>query len=158
MRSSSPIPLDDDPVLPGRELRPIGAADDLRPTIPEPPPVRLAVVRDVTLPMRAGLEHKVEPFYVRLLRFRRLPDPAGGLAFEAENHDLHFRVTELSPARPDVRPLGVLTPFFNDIASELDAAKYEYDLVRGLVAGDDALLLQDPAGNWLAVAPLREVR
>ena len=120
--------------------------------------MRLLVVRDVTLPMRAGLEHRVVPFYVDLLRFRRLAGEAGGVAFEAENFDLHFRVTELSPERPDVRPLGVLTPFFNDIVSELDAMKYEYDLVRGLVAGDDAVLLQDPAGNWLAVAPLREVR
>ena len=156
MRSSSPIPLDGDPTPPGRDLRPIGAADDLRPLIPEPPPVRLAAVRDVTLPMRAGLEHKIEPFYVNLLRFRRRPGAEP--VYEAENHDLHLRVTELGPERPDVRPLGVQTPFFNEIVSDLDAMRYEYDLVRGLVAGDDAVLLQDPAGNWLAVAPLREVR
>ena len=158
MRSDAPIPLDDEPAVPNRPVRPIGAADDLRPLIPEPPPVRLAAVRDVTLPMRAGLEHKVVPFYVGLLRFRRLPDGAGGVAFEAERHALHFCVSELSPERDAVRPLGVLTPFFNDIVSELDAIKYDYELVRGLVAGDDAVLLQDPAGNWLAVAPLREVR
>ena len=141
----------------GPSIRPLGAADDLRPHLPEPPPVRLVAVSDVTLPMRAGLEHRIVPFYVDLLGFRRRQDH-DELAFESDTFDLRFRVTELSPTRDDVRPIGVLSPRFNDIVEELDAMRYPYEAVRGLVAGHDGLLMQDPAGNWVALSPLREIR
>ena len=160
MAPAAPIPLEETSAAVGRELRPIGAAGDARPRVPEPPPVALVSVTDVRLASVAGREHLLDRFYVDLLRFERDHDAGGpfDLVYKAENHDLRFRIVETPPARDDCRPLGVLTPLFREIVEQLETMRYPFDRVRGLVAGEDALLLQDPAGNWLAVAAMREVR
>ena len=131
------------------------ARNDTRPTLPEPPPVMLVSVGDVTLDAPAGAEAKLDDFYVRLLAFER---DADGLAFHAEKYAIRFRVVAEPEPRDDRRPLGIVTPRFDEIVEMLEHERIPYDRVRGLVAGEDGLLLRDPAGNWLAVGDLQTLR
>ncbi|HEX8914051.1 MAG TPA: hypothetical protein VF796_17010 [Humisphaera sp.] len=48
---------------------------DRRPTLPEPPPVRLVAVADVVLVCPPGVEREMDAFYVGLLRFEREDEP-----------------------------------------------------------------------------------
>jgi len=137
--------------------------DDRRPRLPEPPPVSLESVQDVTLPTVAGLEPALDAFYRDLLRFERVPAPAGadpavGPVYRAENHELRFVVQEVPTEREGRRPIGIVTPFLTEIIEYLETEGIEHELVRGLVAGTDGGRLQDPAGNWVALVPLREIR
>lgn len=135
------------------------AADDGRPHIPEPPPVSLVSIRDITLPMVAGLETRLDAFYAGILRFCRAAAGVGeGPVYEAENHDLRFYVLEKPPEREECRPIGIITPHLGEILEILEARRIEHEYVRGLVAGQDGVLLRDPAGNWVALLPLREIR
>lgn len=135
------------------------AADDTRPPIPEPPPVALVSIRDITLPMVAGLEPQLDLFYERILGFRRLPhEPEAGPVYQAENHDLRFYVLEKPPERDECRPIGIVTQHLGEILETLETRRIDHEYVRGLVAGQDGILLRDPAGNWVALLPLREIR
>src|SRR5690606_29224695 len=101
--------------------------------------------------------------YRDLLRFERVPAPAGadpavGPVYRAENHELRFVVQEVPTEREGRRPIGIVTPFLSEIIEYLETEGIEHELVRGLVAGTDGALLQEPAGNWVALVPLREVR
>ena len=133
------------------------AESDRRPTLPEPPPVRLASVGDVTLPTVAGRETLLDAFYVGLLRFRRI-EAEEFPAYEAERHALRFRVVETPPDRDEVRPIGIESPFYREIVGELQRRRADFEVVRGLSAGGDAILMRDPAGNWVAVGEYAEVR
>lgn len=138
------------------DLAAAARADD-RPTLPEPPPVRVVALRDVVLPAVAGLHDKLAGFYIGLLRFRRSSDDP--LSFEAENVTLRFNlVVDFPLERDHTRPLGVQVPHYHEVLEHLEASKSDFEVVRGLVAGNDAILLRDPAGNWIAVGELREVR
>lgn len=132
--------------------------DDLRPHMPEPPAVSLVSIRDVTLPMVAGLESQLDPLYIDILRFRRGQSEDGSPVYHAENHDLRFYVLEKPPAREECRPIGIVTPHLADITETLATLRIEHEYVRGLVAGQDGVLMRDPAGNWMALLPLREIR
>ncbi len=137
------------------------ARGDARPKMPEPPPVRLMSVRDVRLPMVAGLERAMDGFYRDLLRFERVEvgaDRGEGPVYRAENHDLRLDVVEVPPEDQVSRPLGVISPHYGEILEWLAEARIEFERVRGLSAGDDGVLLQDPSGNWVALSPLREFR
>jgi len=129
------------------------ARADRRPTLPEPPPVRVEAVRDVRLPCVAGLEVRLDAFYGGLLRMVR--EPTEFPAYQAENVAVRFEVVEVPPERDGTRPTMVRVQFFNELVERLQADKVEFELVRGLVAGDEGVLLRDPAGNWVAVASWR---
>ena len=135
--------------------------EDPRLKMPEPPPVCLVSVRDVCLPVVAGLETALDAFYRDLLGLERVEasaDIGRGPIYRAENHDLCFDVIEKPPERQGCRPLGIVTPFFARIVEQFEEMKLDYEPVHGLVAGEDGILLQDPTGNWIALAPLREFR
>lgn len=136
--------------------------EDSRPKLPEPPPVSLVAVQDVRLPMVAGLETALDGFYRDLLRFERVEvrsdEPEVGPIYRAENHDLCFFVTEAPDDRQGCRPLGILTRHCSQIVERLDEQKVEYEIVRGIFAGTEELLMKDPAGNWIALMPQREFR
>lgn len=145
-------------LVPARAAALEASRDDPRATMPEPPAVSLVSVRDVRLPMVAGLESRMDAFYAGLLRFERVgPQPGDeGPVYRAENHDVRFAIVEVPGEREGCRPIGIVTPFFGEIVERLSADKIELEIIRGLVAGADGLLVQDPAGNWLALAPLRK--
>ncbi|MGD0770768.1 MAG: hypothetical protein ABSB42_21510 [Tepidisphaeraceae bacterium] len=135
------------------------AGEDRRPKLEEPPPVRLVSVEDCQLWVPAGLERQLDEFYAGLLNFERqdLERDEGGheLIYRAENFRLRIEVLERPLPREDFRPLGVVVPSLNDLARRLAEAKIEYERQRGLVPGQDNLLLYDPAGNSVMIGEYR---
>lgn len=136
--------------------------EDSRPKMPEPPPVSLVAVQSVRLPVVAGLEHELDTFYRDQLRFERVDvrtdDVEAGPVYRAENHDVCFFVVETPDDRQGCRPLGIITPHYSEIVERLDEQKAEYEIVRGIFAGTEELIMRDPAGNWIALIPLRDFR
>jgi hypothetical protein len=132
----------------GIDFKPI---KDTRPTLPEPPPVRLVAIEDVHAPAAAGVEKALDAFYVGLLKFVREGSDTGHITYKSENWRLRFDVREPPVVREDFRPLGIDVPSLILLERELIAREIEYHRQKGLVAGQDTLLLQDPAGNWLQI-------
>ncbi len=130
-------------------------AEDPRPKIEEPPPVRLLSVDDCYLWSPAGLEPQLDQFYAGLLRFQREETPASDgdheLVYRTENFRLRIEVLERPINRDDFRPLGVIVPSLADLGQRLADAKIEYEHQRGLLAGQENFLLTDPAGNPVIV-------
>lgn len=132
---------------------------DPRRRIEEPPPVRLAAVDDCYLWAPAGLERQLNEFYVGLLGFEReeLPVGEGGheLVYRAENFRVRIEILERPLAREDYRPLGIVVASLADLAPRLSEADVEFERQRGLMPGQDNLLLVDPAGNPVIVGESR---
>ena len=131
---------------------------DRRRFVPEPPPVRLVAVRDVHRFAPAGAEVELDRFYRDLLRFERESTPDHYPAYRAERHRVVFDVVEPPVRRDDLRPVGVEIPHFFDVETYLIENDLPHERVTKLVAGQDGLLLKDPAGNWVALLHLREFR
>jgi hypothetical protein len=137
----------------------VDAAEDRRPKLEEPPPVRLVSIDDCQLWVPAGLERQLDEFYAGLLNFERQgPERDEGryeLIYRAENFRLRIEVLERPLPREDFRPLAVVVPSLNDLAQRLAEARIEYERQRGLVPGQDNLLLNDPAGNSVMIGECR---
>lgn len=138
---------------------------DRRPRIPEPLPVKLVAVADVTLLAPAGVEEQLDALYVKLLGFEKQPPepatsgrPVPDLVYRAENFLLRFEIRE-GPVieRDTLRPQQVEVPSLIDAEHKLVDAEIEYTRQRGLVAGQESLLLADPAGNWIEVVQYKPV-
>src|SRR5438309_105753 len=119
---------------------------DRRPHLPPPPPVSLVVVEDARLPAMAGLERQLDDFYVNLLEFER-DEKSEPLVYKAENFRLSFDLVEGPVPRDDMRMLGVIVRSLADAMRKLTEAEIEFQRERGLIAGEERLLLLDPAGN-----------
>ena len=129
---------------------------DRRPRVPEPLPVRLATVADARLPAAAGLERRLDAFYAGLLGFERRDD-GESLAYRADNFSLHFDTLEPPLSRQDMRPLGIEVPSLADMEAKLIEAELEYSRQRGLLPGEEMIVMLDPAGNWLEITDRRSV-
>jgi hypothetical protein len=138
---------------PGSNLPPPVA--DKRPLVPEPLPVRLITVDDATLVASAGLEVQLDAFYVGLLKFER--EPGQDLIYHAENFRLLFEVVETLPDRESLRPLMIEVPRVSEIEHGLIDRKIDYTRQRGFSPGEERLVLQDPAGNWVEVVECRQI-
>lgn len=151
-----PIELEPDPD-PERDFSP---QPDRRPRMPEPLPVRLIAVDDVTLLALDGDEEALDDFYVALLQFEKLgpetlePQPA----YRAENFLLRFE-HGLPPvlARDSLRLQGIEVESLADTELKLIERELEYERQRGLQPGREVLVLRDPAGNWIEIVESREV-
>jgi hypothetical protein len=130
------------------------AEADRRPTLPEPPPVRVEAVADVRLPMSAGLEVLLDAFYTELLPMVRREGEFP--AYDGERFGIVFEVIETRPERQEVRPTVLRVKGFDTFVSTLQERRIEFERLRGVHAGEDAVLLQDPAGNWLEVGAWRD--
>jgi hypothetical protein len=119
-----------------------------------PPPVSLVAVEDVRLPATAGLERELVRFYVGLLQLER-DERREGLVLRAENVRLTFDWIEGRVPRDDMRMLGVVVRSLADLMRKFTDAEIEYARERGLVAGEERLLVTDPAGNWLRIGELK---
>lgn len=128
---------------------------DVRPHMPEPPPVRIVAVEDVTLPASAGMERDLDAFYVDLLEFERDEKEEAEIVYRAENLRLRFRLVEGPATRADYRPLVVEVLNLRDAEKKLIDEELEYERHKGLTPGQERLVLFDPAGNIveLTVAP-----
>jgi hypothetical protein len=151
MSSSDPIELE--PVT-----GPFSPEADRRPRVPEPPPVRLVAVDDVRLEAEAGLEKKLDDFYVAMLKFEREPAAEGInlLRYKAENFRLRIVMVDHPVDRDDnLRILGIVVPSLLAVEHGLIDREIEYVRQKGLIPGQESLLLRDPAGNWLEITEHR---
>lgn len=136
-----------------REFR---AIEDARRKLEEPPPVRLVTVDDAALPATAGAETDLDAFYVGVLEFRR--DPAEEFpVYLAENFALRFEIVEPPLQRDSLRMLGIEVRSLADLEKKLIERETQYTWQKGLTPGQDAIVLTDPAGNWLELREYREV-
>ena len=149
MRSDEPIELDN-------PSAPFQTAADTRPRMPEPLPVKLVTIDDAHLPAAAGREVELDAFYILMLGFERIDLPET-LAYRAENFNLYFDVLEPPLNRDTMRPLGIEVLSLADAQGKLLDNQIEHIRQQGLLPGHDTILLQDPAGNWLALSETRTV-
>jgi len=149
MRSEEPIELDN-------PTAPFQSAADTRRRMPEPLPVKLVTIDDAHLPAAAGCEVELDAFYVMMLGFERLEIPEA-LAYRAENFDLFFDVLEPPLERDTMRPLGIEVLSLADAQRTLIDNQIEHIRQQGLLPGHDSILLQDPAGNWIALSESRAI-
>lgn len=129
---------------------------DRRPRVPEPLPVRLVTIDDARVPAAAGLERQLDAFYVGVLGFARDLDDER-IAYRADNFTLHVDVVEPPLRRDDVRALGVEVPSLADLELKLIEQQIDYTRQRGLLPGEESIVLMDPGGNWLTVLDRRAV-
>ena len=131
---------------------------DRRPHMPEPPPVRLTAIEDVLAIVPELIERELDDFYVTLLQFERDRNSGNRLVYRAENFRLLLEIHAPPIARPDMRPIAVEVLSLVDAEAKILEREIEYHRIRGLTAGSDALMLQDPAGNWVSISERRGVR
>jgi catechol 2,3-dioxygenase-like lactoylglutathione lyase family enzyme len=130
---------------------------DRRARIPEPPPVRLVTVDDAHLSAPAGAEVQLNDFYVNVLQFERQADCEFPV-YRAENFRLVFDVLEPPISRDDFRPIRIEVPSLQTTEQKLIDAGANYTRQRGLMPGDESLVLLDPAGNWVEITEGRTIR
>jgi hypothetical protein len=130
---------------------------DKRRHMPEPPPVRVVAVEDLHLCSGAGLEVQLDDFYMSVLQFERDSAPEGQIVYKGENFRLVFTVVEPPVLRDDLRPVGIEVPSLVSVRERLTEREIEYEFHRGLMAGQETFLLQDPAGNWVQIGMFRRV-
>jgi hypothetical protein len=129
---------------------------DRRPFIPPPPPVELVTVDDARLPSSVGWERDLDAFYVGILQFER-DAKTDGIAYKAENFRIVFDLIEGPVERDDLRMLGIVVKSLGETAQKFRDAGIECSRERGLVAGEERLVLMDPAGNWLRITQRKPV-
>jgi catechol-2,3-dioxygenase len=130
---------------------------DRRPKMPEPPPVQLVAVADVTSVARAGAETQLDAFYAGMLGFKRVDDADGQIVYRAENFALRFNVVEVVVARDDFRPIGIIVPSLPALAQRLLDAGIESLRQSGLTPGMETLWFKDPSGNYVEAAEARRL-
>ncbi len=124
---------------------------DRRKRVPEPLPVKIFAVEDVTIPCAAGLEKAMDDFYVMLLGFVRDANEAHRIVYHADNVDLYVQVLEPPLHRETMRPTLLEVPSIESLEHELIDREMEYTRIRSIFPGQRALSFQDPAGNWVEV-------
>jgi hypothetical protein len=127
---------------------------DQRPRVPEPLPVRLIAVADMRVDSPAGLERGLDDFYVALLGMERVA-ATDAIVYRTENFDLYVDVLEPPVTREDYRPVRVEVKSLAEMQLKFIEAELEHTRRKGLTPGDEALVLQDPAGNWVEVTESR---
>jgi hypothetical protein len=153
------MPVDDDPVelsstAPAATLKALSEAAeaDDRPMLDEPPPVKVLAVRDVELQAADDELPAVAAFYAGLLGLK----PLDARTFGSATVDL--RLVPPEGERDSLKPLGLQAQHYKQIVERLQMDEVDFEIVRGLVAGGDTILLRDPAGNWVGIGEWREVR
>jgi hypothetical protein len=128
---------------------------DRRLRVPEPIPVRLIAVNDMRVDAGAGLELELDAFYVGVVGMQRVAGEA--IVYRAENFDLYIDVLEPPVVREDYRPVRAEVKSLAVMEGKLREVEVPYVRRKGLVPGEEALVLQDPAGNWVELTEARLV-
>jgi hypothetical protein len=126
---------------------------DRRLRVPEPLPVKLVAVNDMRIEAAAGLERQLDAFYAKLVGMQRLAGEA--IVYRTENFDLYVDVLEPPIAREDYRPVRAEVKSLAETSAKLREAEVPHVRRKGLVPGEEALVLQDPAGNWVELTEAR---
>lgn len=130
---------------------------DQRPRMANPLPVRLICVEDVTIEAAAGQEQSLDEFYVGLLEFER-ESPADPPVYRADNARLRVDVKGGPVHREDYRPVGIIVQSLLAIEHKLIDRQIEYTRQKTTQAGQESLVLTDPAGNWVQITEHRQIR
>ncbi|MGN6627991.1 MAG: hypothetical protein ACTHLN_15335 [Tepidisphaeraceae bacterium] len=130
---------------------------DKRMPVPELPPVRLLAIDDIRLDTLAARESDLHAFYVGLLKFERDTKDPTCIAFKAERFRVCFDIVELPPTRDDYRAVQVEIPHFADFIEALHERQIDFEWQKGVSPGIELAFLQDPAGYWVSVGPIRKV-
>jgi hypothetical protein len=125
---------------------------DVRPPMPEPPPVRVVAVNDVHLPAAVGREKELDAFYVGVLNFAAGRGGGGALAFAAENVDIVFDLGEPPVNYENLAPTMMEVPSLRNLRALLLDNEIAYETMHGLMPGTEHILVRDPAGNLLAIS------
>ena len=125
--------------------------------MPEPLPVRLVTVEDAHILAGAGQETQLDAFYVGLLGFEK-GENESVLVYRADNFRLICDVHEQPFSRTDMRALGIEIPVLREAEQKLIDAEIQYERRKGLYPGQQSLVLQDPAGNWIELTGRSEFR
>ena len=131
-------------------------AQDRRPRVPEPLPVRLVAIADARLIAPAGIERQLDAFYVGLWGFSREAESHFPV-YRADNFSLRFDVLEPPVARDDLRPLAIEVLSLAQAEHKLIDHEIEYVRQKGINVGEESLVLLDPAGNWVQITEVRSV-
>jgi hypothetical protein len=129
---------------------------DRRPRIPEPLPVKLVAVADVTMVAPAGAAPKLDDFYIGLFGFERVPRESQ-LLYRSENFMLRFDVQEKPVVHESMRPQGIEVASLADAEHKLIEAELEFTRQRGVLPGQESIVLLDPAGNWVEIVEVRGI-
>ena len=129
---------------------------DTRRLLPPPPPVSLLTVEDATLLATTGLERELDAFYVDLFQFER-DVKFDGVAYRADNFRLKIQFVEGPVERDDMRMLGIIVKSLTEAGKKLDEVKIPFARERGVIAGEERLLLTDPAGNWVRIVQSKPI-
>ena len=132
-------------------------AADLRPLVPEPPPVRLVAVADVHLPAADHLGRELDDFYAGLLRFDRRYGDEDVIVYHAEKFRLFFDLEAPPIDRENVRPIGIEVRSLPLLLMQLAERRIEYQRIKNILTNQISLLLQDPAKNWVELSERNEV-
>jgi hypothetical protein len=125
---------------------------DLRPPMPEPPPVRVIAVNDVHLPAAIRLEAELDAFYVGILNFATAREAGAALSFAAENVDLVFDLAEPPVDRDNLAPTMLEVPSLRKLRELFLENEIGYETMHGLMPGTEHIIVRDPAGNLLAIS------
>ncbi len=126
---------------------------DRRPHIPEPLPVRLISLSDVTLLCNSSHESLLDDFYASMLLF--VKELGHGIVYRADNFRLRFDVVDGIIERDGYRPVTIEVQSLADTREKLDAREIEYTHEKSLTLGHDSLWLTDPAGNYVEIVEFR---
>jgi hypothetical protein len=118
--------------------------------------VKLIAVENVTMVAPAGIAPKLDEFYVRLFGFERVPREAE-LLYRAENFMLRFDVREKPVVHESMRPQGIEVTSLAEAEHKLIEIEIEYTRQRGVMPGQDSILLIDPAGNWIEISEAKQI-
>jgi len=135
---------------------PFKPVPDRRPDMPEPPPVQVVAIADISLLATTGMEHDLDAFYVGVFRFERGSD-TDRVIYLAENVAIRFRFVEGLVRRDDFVPTGLLVPSLPALRQRLVDQEILFERQQGIQSGMESVVLQDPAGNWLSVSEFRRV-
>jgi hypothetical protein len=141
------------------ELEPAGsefaAKQDRRPHIPEPLPVRLIALADVTLLCSAMHETQLDDFYASMLLF--VKELGHGIVYRADNFRLRFEIINGLIQRESYRRIMIEVQSLADTREKLDAREIEYTYEKTLTLGHESLWLTDPAGNNVEIVEFRAI-
>lgn len=133
---------------PGFDFKP---QHDARGRMEQPLPVELEAIANVRGPLPKCALAKMDELYVDILEFAPLGNAPA--AYRAENFTLSFDLPEVD--RASYRLIRVIVRSLVTVVKKLVEAQIEYSRQKGIMPGQDALVFEDPDGNWLEVRQRR---
>ncbi len=130
------------------------AKADRRKKLDEPLPVELEAVADLHVNVPSAQRKELDQLYLDILQFA--PVPGRRLAYRSETFTLHFDLAR-DCARNDYRFIHVIVPSLATVEHQFIDLELVFTRQKSILPGHEALVLQDPDGNWLEIRQHREI-